>query len=467
MTEDKNTDNSSANSSAESTSESNVTPSTSAKKTKSVARKTDSSHLPHELSPNNASKSGKVLASIAILFSLLAIAGSGALFWWLMQQQPKQAQMNTRQIEQQVNQAATTLSAQLEQQAELVSQQLSHANNQASAQVEQLQQTITQLSQQVARLESRKPSEWILHEVEYLIRVAGRAMWLERDTTAAIALLKDANQRLQELNDPQFIAVRKLIHQDIEALSLIPKIDIENIVLSVMALEEQIAQLPIAMANIPDSAEPEPTFELTHDTADWKENLQKTWDKFLADFITIRRRTGHVEPLMSPQFQQNLRENLSLKLQQVQFALTKQHTKLYQASLHDIHRWVTEHFDHASPVVSAFIERVGALQQESIEVVLPNKLHSLEAILALSESAQYHIPEVSIDTRQNEEVQQENQLAPTNTDEGKAEEDLPENETPIEVDPPKSAPVLPESSKQDNKQLSAQFFLASNLGAQV
>ena len=63
---------------------------------------------------------------------------------------------------------------------------------------------------------------------------------------------------------------------------------------------------------------------LSDNIGDWQENLAKTWHKFLNDFITVRRRTGMVEPLMAPDQQQHLKQNLSLKIQLVQWAASEQ-----------------------------------------------------------------------------------------------------------------------------------------------
>ncbi|WP_448549496.1 uroporphyrinogen-III C-methyltransferase [Thalassotalea fusca] len=451
MTEEKNTDISSDASPVESTSD--ATP-TSAKP--SVASQSDTRKKTSRTSRSTAqpapAKSGRLLAGFAIFISLVAVGGSGAHYWWQMQQQAQQTQRANQQIVSQVNSAMAQLTRQLNEQTTSVNQQLL-ASTELNAQLEesqiQLAQTIEQLTQKIARLESRKPGEWIIQEAEYLIRVAGRAMWLEQDTRAAIALLKDANQRLQELNDPQYLAVRKLIHQDIEALSLVPQLSTEDTVLSVMALAQQVPLLPISMAKIPESAEPEVSLELSEDIADWRENLAKTWEKVKEHFITVRRRTGTVEPLMSPQFQQNLKENLALKLQQVQFALAKQHSALYQASLRDINDWLHEYFDLESPQVNAFLARIAQLQQVTITVDLPSELKSLDAIRALSQANSTYDTSAPSDSPAAIELPQ-----------GKAEQDIPADAEPkgeieSEVNPPIDEQSLPNNEQQQSQEASS------------
>jgi len=452
MTEEKNTDISSDASSVESTSDTTSTPAKPSVESQSNTRKKSTRASRSTPQPVPA-KSGRLLASIAIIVSLVAVGGSGAHYWWQLQQQAQQDQRANQQIASQVNNALAQLTRQLNEQTAGVNQQLlatTELNTQLEQSQEQLEQTITELTQKIARLESRKPGEWIVQEAEYLIRVAGRAMWLEQDTRAAIALLKDANQRLQELNDPQYLAVRRLIHQDIEALALVPQLNTENTVLSVMALTEQIPLLPISMAKIPESSEPEVSLELSEDIADWRENLAKTWEKVKEQFITVRRRTGNVEPLMSPQFQQNLKENLALKLQQVQFALVKQHSDLYQASLRDINQWLNEYFDLESPQVTAFIARIAELQQVTIAIELPSELKSLDAIRALSQA-----------TSTYEAISPSESPATVELPQGKSEQDMPadaapEAEVDSDVNPPTEDQPLPNNEQQQPQEASAE-----------
>jgi len=203
-------------------------------------------------------------------------------------------------------------------------------------------------------------------------------------------LLKDADQRINELNNPEFLPLRQLIHQDIEALKLMPVLNTEEVILTLMAMEKQLKSLPLAMIKIPESTSIDEKFELTEDTKDWRSNLTKTWHKFLADFITVSRRTANVEPLMSPQYQQNLRENLALKLQLAQWAATKQDDKLYKTTITDIQLWFIEYFDMDTPINQEFNNGLQSLSLEVIAYDYNNKLSSLNAIRKIIEGNDFN-----------------------------------------------------------------------------
>ena len=83
---------------------------------------------------------------------------------------------------------------------------------------------------------------------------------------------------------------------------------------------------------------------------------------------------------MSPTFQQNLRENLNLKLQTAIWAASKGNTEIYRQSLTDINAWLNDYFDMAETSNQHFAEALLALKNETVNVSYPNKLVSLAVI---------------------------------------------------------------------------------------
>ncbi|HBY86927.1 MAG TPA: heme biosynthesis operon protein HemX, partial [Colwellia sp.] len=248
----------------------------------------------------------------------------------------------------------------------------------------QLQQLTAHISQLEQKMSLRQPNDWLIHEAEYLVRVAARTMWLERDTKAAISLLRDADNRLKELNQPKFLPVRALINEDIESLALMPTLQNQDAILTLMALNKQVPTLMLAGVDLAETLDQtKEDLALSDNIGDWQENLAKTWNKFLNDFITVRRRTGMVEPLMAPDQQQHLKQNLSLKIQLVQWAASEQKEEIYQQTLLDIQQWLNEFFDMNLPVNERFYQSIEQLKQQTIHYDYPSDLRSLAAIKRL------------------------------------------------------------------------------------
>lgn len=337
---------------------------------------------------NTKAKSG--LAAMAILLSLVSIAGTGSLYYWQQLQYEKQNQQLLAQINTLKQQTSSSVSQQLSTQQRALVTKLDKAKTDLAQTSED---TLARLQGQIQQLQQNKPSDWLLHEAEYLIRIAGRSLWLEKDTTAAIGLLKEADQRLQELNNPEVLPVRQFIRDDIAELELLPTLATEEVTLTLMALSKQVKQLQLAMVQLPDTEQPEADLSLSNDIADWRDNLRKTWQQFSENFITVRRRAGTVEPLMSPEHQQNLRENLALKLQQAQWAASKGNSALYIATLDDAQGWLSEYFSLEHIPTANFFDSLSKLKNDIVEVQYPNSLQALPAIRAINEAKLERLPE--------------------------------------------------------------------------
>ncbi len=392
-------------------------------------------HQMKATAPTHENKLSKT-AVLALLIALASAAGVGGIHYLHTIENANQNDAFAQQLsalhqtnEQKINQLMHAQKNALEQQLTSALDEISNNS----------QTRISQLEQQIARLEQNQPSDWLLHEAEYLIRIASRTIWLEHDTQAAINLLTDAEARIKELNDPHYLPTRQLIKEDIAALSLMPTLNTEDIILSLLAMHKQIPMLNVAMAKIPDSQANEDDLELTENAADWRSNLAKTWRKFLADFITVRRRTGDVEPLMSPQYQQNLKENLALKLQQAQWAASEEKSQLYVKTLEDIQQWLTEYYDLGHLETAKFFQQLQALKAELVSYDFPEQLKSLNAIrklIAEKSSVQKVsiIPAEAVDKKITE--QEKNTPESTEPSSTSAEEEVmpstPENETKID-----------------------------------
>lgn len=363
---------------------------------KSEPKKSAANTATKKPSPSNAKvaedKPSNKTATIALVIATVSIFASIGHYLWQQQQSSAQLltlnQQNQRAIEQGQSELKSSLTAefnrQLQQQNIATSQSQESAKKAHSDSDTQLQQLTAHISQLEQKMSLRQPNDWLIHEAEYLVRVAARTMWLERDTKAAISLLRDADNRLKELNQPKFLPVRALINEDIESLALMPTLQNQDAILTLMALNKQVPTLMLAGVDLAEALDQtKEDLALSDNIGDWQENLAKTWHKFLNDFITVRRRTGMVEPLMAPDQQQHLKQNLSLKIQLVQWAASEQKEEIYQQTLLDIQQWLNEFFDMNLPVNERFYQSIEQLKQQTIHYDYPSDLRSLAAIKRL------------------------------------------------------------------------------------
>ncbi|HHQ4534447.1 TPA: uroporphyrinogen-III C-methyltransferase [Aeromonas veronii] len=304
------------------------------------------------------SRSGAVLGGVAIL---LALGLTGGLYLHghknAVAQQAELAQLK-QQLASALSKIDQTSSKDAEQLAALDQTQ------------QRLQGEMQGLQNRVLDLNDKRPNDWMLAESEYLVRMAGRKLWLEHDLVSAITLLGNADERIAALNDPSLMPIRKALAEDIAKLKGMPRIDREGLTLKLAALSDQIELLPLSTISMPE-AKAEPDQAVSANPDEWESNLKKNWVKFTENFVTIRRRDGAVEALLSPQQEIFLRENLKTKLLQAQLSVYREQQALYEDSLDKAQRWLTQYFDTDNSATRYMQGEIDKLKGEQIQIDYP------------------------------------------------------------------------------------------------
>ncbi|WP_421303005.1 uroporphyrinogen-III C-methyltransferase [Aeromonas veronii] len=317
------------------------------------------------------SRSGAVLGGVAIL---LALGLTGGLYLHghknAVAQQAELAQLK-QQLASALSKIDQTSSKDAEQLAALDQTQ------------QRLQGEMQGLQNRVLDLNDKRPNDWMLAESEYLVRMAGRKLWLEHDLVSAITLLGNADERIAALNDPSLMPIRKALAEDIAKLKGMPRIDREGLTLKLAALSDQIELLPLSTVSMPE-AKAEPDQAVSTNPDEWESNLKKNWVKFTENFVTIRRRDGAVEALLSPQQEIFLRENLKTKLLQAQLSVYREQQALYEDSLDKAQRWLTQYFDTDNSATRYMQGEIDKLKGEQIQIDYPTQFKTqamLEQVL--------------------------------------------------------------------------------------
>ncbi|PPA29486.1 heme biosynthesis operon protein HemX [Aeromonas jandaei] len=317
------------------------------------------------------SRSGAVLGGVAIL---LALGLTGGLYLHGHKNAAAQ-QAELAQLKQQLASAMSKIDQSNSKDAEQLA---------ALGQTQQrLQGEMQGLQNRVLDLNDKRPNDWMLAESEYLVRMAGRKLWLEHDLVSAITLLGNADERIAALNDPSLMPIRKALAEDITKLKGMPRIDREGLTLKLAALEDQIELLPLSAVNMPE-AKQEQDQAVSTNPDEWESNLKKNWVKFTENFITIRRRNGAVEALLSPQQEFFLRENLKTKLLQAQLAVYREQQSLYEDSIDKAQRWLTQYFDTDNSATHYMQGELDKLKGEQIQISYPEQFKTqamLEQVL--------------------------------------------------------------------------------------
>ena len=324
---------------------------------------------------NGGNKTSLVLSAVAIAIALAAGVG---LFGLNKQQVSRQNETSTALADR----VAELQKAQESQKNELegIIKQQADQLTEAKHQQETLAKQLEDVQQKVAVISGSDAKTWLLAQADFLVKSAGRKLWSDRDVTTAAALLKSADASLADMNDPSLIRARRAITDDIASLSAVSQVDYDGIILKVNQLANQIDNLRLADNNDDDSPMDSDSEELSSSIGEWRVNLQKSWQSFMDSFITIRRRDETAVPLLAPNQDIYLRENIRSRLLVAAQAVPRHQEETYKQALDNVSTWVRAYYDTEDATTRAFLEDVDKLSQQSITMNVPENLQS-QAIL--------------------------------------------------------------------------------------
>ncbi|MEM6249577.1 uroporphyrinogen-III C-methyltransferase [Shewanella vaxholmensis] len=338
------------------------TPATSASSTESQTAKATPSTAPSQTPASNRS-SWAIRFGVLLALGLTACTlGGGFMLYQQMQQQLLAQDAKNIALQDQLQQALLQPNQRIGQ---LEQQQLNDAKT--YQELTKLAEDQNQLQDRVNKLAQRSPTHWMASEAEYLVNMAGRKLWLEKDPRTATDLLKSADETIAAMNNPALLPIRKALAKDIAATASIKTTDIDGNVLALDALIEQLDKLPLNRTDAETDA-PEDT-TITGDLNDWQSNLGKTWKALTQDFITIRHKTADAPALLAPEQQWYLVENIRHKLLQSQLALYRYDRAAYHQSLMMARKWIQTYFDtqdHKTAEAIAEIDKLATLELDPI-----------------------------------------------------------------------------------------------------
>jgi len=320
---------------------------------------------------HGSNKTSLALSAIAIAIALAAGVGLYGLV-------KKQATNQVATNDELVTQITALQQAQQSQKNELDGVIKQQADQLAAAthKQDELVKQLDEMQQKVAAISGTDAKTWLLAQADFLVKLAGRKLWSDQDVTTAATLLKSADASLGDMNDPSLITARRALTADIASLSTVSQVDYDGIILKVNQLSNQIDNLRLADNNDDDSPMDSDSSELSSSLSEWRINLQKSWQNFMDSFITVRRRDETAVPLLAPNQDVYLRENLRSRLLVAAQAVPRHQEETYKQALDNVSTWVRAYYDTDDATTTAFLEDVDKLSQQNITMNVPDKLES-------------------------------------------------------------------------------------------
>ena len=263
------------------------------------------------------------------------------------------------------------------------------ANNQLQQQ--QLLQRIDNLQQQLSSQQKRLQSlsttdrdDWLLAEAEYLMRLAHQRLLMGKQRDSAMQLLTAADAIIKDLDDHALYSVREALANDMANLRAAVTLDLEGHYLALAALAQQAEQLPLIQSLQLSSPRPEVPVAQS-----WQQRLavgfQAALDK-LSGYIQINRRDDIYKPLLAPEYEAAVRQNVRLMFEQAQMASLAGKQKLYEDSLSKVDHWLATYFTLDKVSTDAVVAQLQYLKQQQVAISLPDISGSLRALKAYVEN---------------------------------------------------------------------------------
>ena len=326
---------------------------------------------------------------VVIILFLLVLGMAGAGYWYYMQQQSASqetviAQQNNASQLKAIERERADILASIEN-VTRTNQTLESTVAELKSQNEQLALQAESTLQQLNNMEGRRPADWLIAEADYLVRMAGRKLWLENDVRTAILLLVNADKRLKSLADPSVLPVRATLAEDIQTLQQLNPVSQSSVALALTGMMAQIDKLPLNTFEKPEDSNAQDT-TLSESADDWQENLAKVWRSLVDDFLTVKSIEGPVEPVLSLEAQFLAKEQLRLQLMHAQTAALQGDGGLYSQSLQYAQTLLTEKFDTEKSQVTGFMDALQNLSATDIARPIPTELASQKPLERLLDS---------------------------------------------------------------------------------
>ncbi|MCL1068407.1 uroporphyrinogen-III C-methyltransferase [Shewanella olleyana] len=321
---------------------------------------------------------------LSILFCLvIALCGIGISYLLFIELESQKLELQTQYQQTQAisNEVTDALIEPKRRIAELEIQQQN--DTLAYQQQNQLAKSHQQLQERVATIAQRNPNHWMASEAEYLVRMAGRKLWLENDPKTAASLLSSADDRIEAMKDPALLPIRRALAHDLAKTNAIKTTDVAGTIYTIDGILNQLDNLPLNRAKAQSAEDLAEQHVMTDSLDDWQSNLAKTWHSVTDGFITIRKRTTDLEPLLAPDQQWYLIENIRNKLLQAQLALYQHDEVNYRQSIGFARTWIQQYFDLDEAKTQETMTALDALITVEIEQVKHTNFESTRLLQQL------------------------------------------------------------------------------------
>ncbi len=341
-------------------------------------------------------RKGGALSFFAVLFSLVALAGT-AWMWWQDQasggereqrvfteisrldSSDSELSLKLKQVRDEIDSLAAgdvgaefkalqnrlaTDRAKMAEVEKAIGDQMSHSRSMQAA-TESMQGRLLATEAALTGLSTREldaGGELDLAEVDYLLRLANERLKLFSDPVAADQALEVADMHLDALDNPMYLGVRQDIATARRALAAVDVPDYLKIAGQLDSIQQQIASLPFQGQD--------PVAKTTQEAQG-----EGWWDKVKGVFsklVTVRRSTEQENERISLQDKDYIRQRVWLQLEIAHLSLMQRDEQAFRTSLQRIQESLSTWFDQEDDAYKSIEQEIKHLSAIEVQVDVPD-----------------------------------------------------------------------------------------------
>ena len=347
----------------------------------------DSSTSENPIDESPAGRSSSLGNIVSVLIGLVAVvmASYSVFVVYQQEQASKLKDAANANLEQQI----AAIRGTLEQQRLATESADKEIEERLLVQLQDQQKTVQEMATEVsasladvAQDIGTSGEDWLLAEVEYLIRLGSQRVMMEADPEGAIALYEAADTIVRDAEGVVAFELRQALAADIVSLKGVSDLDVDGLFVKISALINQIDLLKHRQLQYIAVENADPVEEPQNLLARLVQFAASAGDR-LSGLVDYRTEGGVVTPILPPKEEYYLRQNLVMKLQLAQLGLLRSDQQIFSASLQETSEWIDRYFDREDGTTKAVQETISAISLVNIEREMPDVSASLREVRKL------------------------------------------------------------------------------------
>jgi len=216
---------------------------------------------------------------------------------------------------------------------------------------------------------------FLLAEAEYYLQIANAQLQLANNPHLASLALGMADERVTTLSDPALTAVRRSISDELVALEVMEKPDLEGAALTLASLARVVESLPLASRAVEDDA------VIEDDTG--QSGMDRAWGSVkdaMSGLVKVTPPDQAKLVLVSPDAEYFLRTNIALQLQSARLALLRGEQAIFEQTLDDTSALLNTYFDTGSAQVKSAQLTISEIRGNVFIASIPDISESLRLL---------------------------------------------------------------------------------------